>query len=380
MTVRFFLGMAEATITPGFMFLTSTWYTRDEMPTRVGMWFAGNSLGGMVASLMAFGLGHVEDNVHPWRWMYIILGVATFLWAIPLFFLLPDNISKAKFLTKEERRIAARRIIISGTGSTENKVWKLDQVKECFIDPKTWFIVAIELLTQIPNGSTQSFSNIVVKSFGFTSLQSTLINIPYSILSAAVVAGSGFLAGRFRTLNCLLIVIVVIPCLVGSALIYQRDEISHGVQLFAYFLLCTGPATMPLTMALVQSNYRGVTKKLTITALLFLAYCTGNIVGPQLFKAEEAPTYSTGFRTIMICYALVAGSAMILRGYLMWINQKRIKEEGVEGNAGEAGAVPGGAMAKVQGSDAMTANNVEFSTEDYDDVTDWNTRGFRYRL
>jgi MFS family permease len=42
MTVRILLGVAEATITPAFMFITSTWYTRDEIPTRTGLWFAGN--------------------------------------------------------------------------------------------------------------------------------------------------------------------------------------------------------------------------------------------------------------------------------------------------------------------------------------------------
>jgi MFS family permease len=41
-TVRFLLGVAEATITPAFMFITSSWYTRDEIPTRTGIWFAGN--------------------------------------------------------------------------------------------------------------------------------------------------------------------------------------------------------------------------------------------------------------------------------------------------------------------------------------------------
>jgi MFS family permease len=128
MAVRFLLGMAEATITPAFMFLTSTWYTRDEMPTRVGIWFAGNSIGGIISSLIAFGLGHVHDNVHPWRWMYILLGVLTFLWSIPMFFLLPDSISKAKFLTPEEREIAANRTIVAGTGTTENTRWRWDQV------------------------------------------------------------------------------------------------------------------------------------------------------------------------------------------------------------------------------------------------------------
>ncbi|KAF5714013.1 hypothetical protein FMUND_7678 [Fusarium mundagurra] len=286
LVVRFLLGVAEATITPGFMFLTSSWYTRDEMPTRVGLWFSGNSVGGLVASLLAFAVGHADGaSIRPWRWMYIILGTTTFMWAIPLFFLLPDNISKAAFLTPKERRIAAQRVVSSGTGTTEHTDWRWDQVRECLIDPKSWFIVGIELFTQIPNGGSQSFANIVVESFGFTNLQSTLINIPYSLLSAGIISGSGYLAGRFRTLNCILIVIVIMPCVIGSAIIYKRANVPHSIHLFAYFLLSSGSAAMPLTMALVQSNYRGVTKKMTITAMLFITYCVGNMAG----KSRESP-------------------------------------------------------------------------------------------
>ncbi|KAH6603177.1 major facilitator superfamily transporter [Trichoderma cornu-damae] len=382
LAVRFFLGVAEATITPAFMFLTSTWYTRDEMPTRVGIWFAGNSIGGLLSSLIAFGLGHIKDNVHPWRWMYIVLGVGTFLWSIPLFFLLPDSISKARFLTPEERQIAADRTVIAGTGVTENARWKWDQLVECLVDPKTWLIFLIEIICQMPNSGTQSFSNIIIASFKFTALQSTLINIPYSVISAAVIAGTGWLAGRYRTLNCLLIVVVLIPCVVGSAVIYRRDSVPHGVQLFAYFLLSPGPAVMPLTMALVQSNYRGVTKKMTVTAILFLGYCAGNIAGPQFFRASEAPTYRTAFKAIMISYSIVIVLAVVLRFYLQWMNAKRTREEGFVGNAGSAGAVANGKVSDIlDGKDVAEAvTEIHLRPEDYEDVTDWKTVGFRYRL
>lgn len=375
MAVRFLLGVAEATITPGFMFLTSTWYTRDEMPTRVGIWFAGNSVGGLVSSLLAFGVGHIHDDIHPWRWMYIILGVATFLWTVPMYFFLPDSISKAKFLSPEERKVAARRTVVHGTGSTEDARFSWPQARECLIDPKTWLIFCIAVIGQIPNSGTQNFSNIIVKSFHFTSLQSTLINIPYSLLTAAIIAGTGWLAGRYRTLNCLLIVVVVVPCVVGAAVIYSRDRIpSHGVQLFAYFLLSPGPASMPLNMALVQSNFKGVTKKMTITALLFIAYCTGNIAGPQFFRASEAPTYNTAFKTIMICYSLVIVLAVTLRVYLQWMNARRTKMEGIEGSTATAGAVVD--VKTGDGADAPA----EIRAEAYEDLTDWETVGFRYRL
>ncbi|KAK0383914.1 hypothetical protein NLU13_8005 [Sarocladium strictum] len=381
-TVRILLGVAEATITPAFMYLTSTWYTRDEMPTRVGIWFAGNSVGGLLSSLMAFGVGHIDDHVKPWRWMYIILGVVTFIWAIPMLIWLPDSIDKAKFLNEEERRIAAERTIVAGTGSTANSHWRLDQFKECFIDPKTWFIVSVELLTQIPNGATQNFSNIVVKSFGFTSLQSTLINIPYSLLTAGIITGTGWLAGRYRKLNCVLIVAVIVLPVVGSSIMYQRDKVPHAVHLFAYFLMASGPAAMPLNMALVQSNYRGVTKKMTITAMLFLAYCAGNLAGPHFFRNSEAPKYPSAFQTIMICYALAICLVIAHRFYLQYMNKKRIRDEGFEGSMGAAGAVAGGKMGdEIDGRDvAQRVSEVDLRPEDWDDVTDWKTVGFRYRL
>ncbi|KAJ5102812.1 hypothetical protein N7532_003341 [Penicillium argentinense] len=382
MTVRFLLGVAEATITPAFMFITSTWYTRDEIPTRTGLWFAGNSFGGIVSSLLAYGLGHVKDQVGPWRWMFIVLGLWTFLWGFALLLFLPDSISSAKFLTEEERRIAANRAVIAGTGMTEKTAWKWEQVLECLMDPKTWFIFGLELLTQIPNGGTQNFANLVIVSFGFTNLQSTLITIPYSLITVATITGTGWLAGRFRQLNCLLVVAVVIPCVIGSAIIYSRAHIVLGVQLFGYFLLSTGPAAMPLAMSLVQANYRGVTKKMTMTALLFLGYCVGNISGPQFFLSSEAPTYNTAFRTIMICYALTVLLALGLRFYLQWKNARRAREEGFEGSAGNAGAVGGG---KVLDNDRTSKdvvdmmNQVQLVSNDFEDTTDWKTSGFRYR-
>ncbi|KAI0836203.1 putative allantoate permease [Hypoxylon sp. FL0890] len=381
-TVRFFLGVAEATISPALMFITSTWYTRDEIPTRTGIWFAGNSVGGIISSLLAYGIGHITDNIHPWRWMFIILGVATFLLGFGLLFLLPDTISKAKFLNARERQWAGDRIVIAGTGRTENATWKWEQTVECLQDPKTWLIFSIALLCQIPNGGTQNFANLVITSFGFTSLQSTLINIPYSIISVAAISGTGWLAGHFRSINCMLIGLVVIPPVVGSALIGSRSSIPHGVSLFGYFLLSTGPAGLPLLLSLVQSNYRGVTKKMTMTALLFVAYCTGNIVGPQLFISDEEPTYDTAFRAIMICYALAVCLVAVLRIYLQLVNKRRQREEGIQGSAGASGAIGGGKVVDVvDGRNVIEAvNEVQLRPEDYEDVTDWKTFGFRYRL
>lgn len=40
--IRFFLGVFEAAVTPGFALFTSQWYTKKEQGTRTGIWFSFN--------------------------------------------------------------------------------------------------------------------------------------------------------------------------------------------------------------------------------------------------------------------------------------------------------------------------------------------------
>ncbi|KAL2871142.1 major facilitator superfamily domain-containing protein [Aspergillus lucknowensis] len=374
LAVRFFLGVAEATITPAFMFITTTWYTRDEIPVRTALWFSGNSIGGLLASLAAYGIGHIEHPLRPWMWMFIILGIATFIWAFVLLTFLPDSISAASFLTTEEKELISRRVAIAGTGFTERTTWNRDQVVECFRDPKTWHLLAIACLTQVPNGGIQNFANLVIKSFGFTALESTLINIPFSIISGATITFTGWLAGRFRKLNCILIACILASAGTGSTLIYAHIyHVSQGVQLFGFFLLAIGPGALPLTMSLAQANYKGVTKKMAITGSMFVAYCVGNITGPHLFRASEAPAYENSFRIILICYALAATLSLSLHVYLRLLNVQRDRKEMAQGDPRDHHRTGSTEVSPLLGATIQQPGR-------YYDVTDWNTFGFRYRF
>ncbi|KAK4624210.1 hypothetical protein CLAFUW4_05969 [Fulvia fulva] len=352
--VRFLLGVAEATMSPAFLYITSMWYTRSEVPTRVGIWFAGNSLGGLITSFLAYGLGHVKNPLQPWQWMFIVLGSATFLWGFVLLFMLPDSIATARFLSQEEKQVAEQRVVAAGTGKAHDE-WNPAQTIECFLDPKTYFFLAISILTQIPNGGTQNFGNLVLKGFGFTSLETCLVTLPASIISIIVIMGTGRLAGRFENSTLYLVCVVVLCPVAGSAIVYSEGP-SRGVQLFGYYLLSTGPSALPLSLGLVGVNYKGSTKKMTMTAILFVAYCAGNISGPHFFKDSEAPYYQTAFRAIMVCYALVLIVAMLFRTYLTLENRRDDKLEGAIED-----------MAPIE-------------EEGEEELTDQSTRGFRYRM
>lgn len=128
------------------------------MPSRMGLWYAGNSFGGAVASLLSFGIGQIHSSLKPWKLLYIIFGSATAIWGFLVLTFLPDTILSAKFLTPEEKKCAEERVRLAGTGITmsiKNK-WKGEQAIECLLDPKTWFCFFISLLTMVSQWTCNS--------------------------------------------------------------------------------------------------------------------------------------------------------------------------------------------------------------------------------
>jgi hypothetical protein len=74
-----------------------------------------------------------------------------------------------------------------------------------------------------------------------------------------------------------------------------------------------------------MANTSGHSKKLTMNAIFFLAYCIGNIIGPQVFRANDAPTYSHGYEGLLACL-VVAIAAIASYGFLCrWDNIRRDK-------------------------------------------------------
>ncbi|KAJ5832418.1 hypothetical protein N7474_000729 [Penicillium riverlandense] len=56
---------------------------------------------------------------------------------------------------------------------------------------------------------------------------------------------------------------------------------------------------MPISMSMISSNVGGFTKRATVSAIYFIMYCAGNIIGPQLFFSWQAPKYQNRRRDRM---------------------------------------------------------------------------------
>lgn len=58
--------------------ITGMWYTRQEQPLRIGIWYAMNGFGNMFGALTSYGMGKIEFSAFKsWRWIFILEGAAS---------------------------------------------------------------------------------------------------------------------------------------------------------------------------------------------------------------------------------------------------------------------------------------------------------------
>jgi len=285
----------------------------------------------------------------------------TFTWSIVLIIFLPDTPQTAKFLTPHERSLALVRPQ-KATHSFQTRQWKKDQFIEALIDPKTWLLFLYTILTSIPNGGIGAFSAIITKGIVNNTLETLLLGIPSSVVNIIILLITTYIASRVRKSRCLIMAFVLCLSIMGWCLVAYLPDKNHGGRLVGTFFFSSYSNAFPLSLSLIASDVAGITKKTTVAAILFLAYCAGNIIGPQIFLSREAPRYKTGCEVCIICLCLAIVSILALRQYMNRENKLRDRNQGV-----------------VIDAETISAESPNLIDQQLDE-TDWENNAFRYIL
>ncbi|KAL8735285.1 MAG: hypothetical protein Q9181_002860 [Wetmoreana brouardii] len=325
LAVRFFLGVFEAAVTPGFALFTSQWYTKREQGTRVGIWFSFNGwaqiFGGLIAYAIAKGARLHGSAIAPWKIVFLVTGLLTM--AIGLLFLIfmPDNQLNARWLEPFDRRLAIERVRVNQQG-IGNKHFKLYQLKEALLDPMTWAFAFYALTADIPNGGISNFFSQLIVSFGYTAEESLLYGTPAGAVEVVTLLVCGFLGDRYR--NRLLISMSgLVVAILGMVLVVALPLSNDGGRLAGYYLTQASPTMFVALLSLIATNVAGYTKKTTVAAIYLISYCAGNIIGPQTFRPKDEPRYVPAEITIICCWSACLGDVLFIYWYYRQQNKKK---------------------------------------------------------
>ncbi|KAK6082123.1 AMP-binding enzyme [Seiridium cupressi] len=333
MTVRFFLGVFESAVSPGFALFTSQWWTIREQGTRTGWWFSFNGWGQILGGFVAYGIA-VGTEAHPiaiksWQLVFLVIGLFTASMGVVFLYWMPDSQLNARFLTPKERLMAVERIRMNQQG-VGNKHFKMYQFKEALTDPMIWAFVFYSLVADIPNGGISNFFSQLIVSFGYTNTQSLLLGTPGGAVEVVALVVAGHLGDRFRN-RLLISTSGLLIAALGMLLITCLPESNNAGRLVGYYLTQASPTPFVALLSLISTNVAGWTKKTTVAAMYLIGYCVGNIIGPQVFQSKDQPEYRPAEITIIVCYLVCVLDVLFI---YFWCRQQNKKKAAIRAAPG----------------------------------------------
>ena len=209
-TVRTLLGLFESVCQPAFVVISSTWYKREEQASRVTYWYMMNGAQQMVGGLLAYCFSLITTGpLKSWQWLFMGYGIVSVFYGAFVGWWMPDSIMRAKCFSEEDKKLMVERVRSNQTG-IQNREFKKQQLWEGLTDPQAWGYALIQLCTTLPTSGLGGFQGIIIKGFGFTTLQTQLLAMVLGAYIIIVLLSSSWLVKKTGQ-NLLVMLAFVVP-------------------------------------------------------------------------------------------------------------------------------------------------------------------------
>lgn len=328
MVVRFFLGVCEAPFFPGALFLLSSWYTRRELAMRTAILYSGGLLAGGFGGLVAAYVQDHFDGWHDlpaWRWVFALESAVTVVVAPCAWLVLPDFPATTRWLSREERALAAHRLrrLDGFDDAAQASLWS--GVLKAVTDYKVWLLTVI-IFTKTSAATVTSFIPTLISTFNYTPTATLeLVAPPYAF--AALVS----LAVSFSSDRCSERSYHIIVSMACATVGYLVTGLTLNVVLRygALWLMLGGVyGSYNVALAWISSTLpRPVEKRAAAIALVNTIGNAAQICAPYLYREESRPAY---FGAMMancgFCLACI-GVTLLLRSRLKRENRRLQQKE-----------------------------------------------------
>lgn len=294
-----------------------------------------------------------------WRWIFILEGLVTVLTGFFVFWQLPNSPETASWLTPREKQFIRYRLE-QDAGTTEGRVNTTDKFQFKYLiraltDWKLWFTVFIywgSTLVYCPLKSERPFSPFhsipnyaftftapqIILDLGYTAAQAQLLTIPIYVAATVSLVICSRLADRYQT-RWKFIVFPYLIALIGFVgLISVPQSRLPGLSYFFLFPVTIGCYPGVITVvSWIANNIAPSSKRAIGMASTLMMANLGGIIGSNIFLADEAPRYWTGYGTCAGFLTFAIGCTVFLRAMYVRENRKRdrLTEEDVRAKYSE---------------------------------------------
>jgi sugar phosphate permease len=322
--LRFLLGVFEAGVLPGIIYVTSMYYKRHEYQKRMSFFFCSTVVAGAFGGLMAYAIADMKNNagLSAWRWIFIIEGAITSFLAIIFAFLIVDWPEQTKYLNAEEKELLRRRLALDVGDSCRMDTLDKASFKLAITDYKIWLAAFLYMGVSVAGLSGTFFLPTILKEFGWTAREAQIRTIPVYAFAAGTMLGGAWLSDRTKHRFGFILTGALMATL-GYAMLLAQEGKSRDYKFGAVFPIFGGAYMItPMCLAWLQNNLSGQWKRAFGSSIQVMVGNIAGIIGANIFLLDEAPTYKTGYAVSLSFMWLGAICATAMFG-LMWRENKK---------------------------------------------------------
>ncbi|KAI1261869.1 MFS general substrate transporter [Xylariaceae sp. FL1019] len=299
--LRFLLGIFEAGVMPGIIYLTSMYYRRHTFQVRMSSYFCSVVVAGAFGGLLAYGISNLQGQCGfaAWRWIFIIEGAITVFVSIVSVFLIVDWPDQCRFLSAEEKKLLKAILAQDGADEARMDTLNRDAYRRIFKDWKIYLGSLAYLGVGITGYSLVYFLPTILVEFGWKAAEAQIHTIPVYAVTAVAMISIAWVSDRCKHRYGFIIFGCVLAT-IGYGILLGQDGLSRNAKYGAVFLVSIGGYIgTPMALAWLANNVSGHWKR-SFSASMQITI--GNITGiaaSNIFLEREAPRYRTGYGTAL---------------------------------------------------------------------------------
>lgn len=340
--LRFLLGMFEAGVLPGIIYVTSLYYKRHEYQKRMSFFFCSTVVAGAFGGLLAYaiaGMGGVQ-GLAAWRWIFIIEGAMTSGLAIIFAFLVIDWPEQTTYLTAEEKALLHRRMVQDTGDLCRMDTLNKSSAKLALSDYKIWLSGFLYMGVSVAGLSGTFFLPTILNEFGWQAREAQVRTIPIYIFAAGTMIIGAWASDRLKHRFGFILAGALMATVGYAMLLVQRGK-SREYKFGAVFPIFGGAYMItPMCLGWLQNNLSGRWKRAFGASIQVMVGNIAGIIGANIFLISESPAlpppgkepysgvpYVTGYSVSLVFMWIGALCALVMFLLMRRENRKRAAGE-----------------------------------------------------
>ncbi|KIW47279.1 uncharacterized protein PV06_02860 [Exophiala oligosperma] len=329
LALRWFLGMAESAFFPLVIYYQTTFYRRGELARRLAIFYAAQSIASAFGGLLSYGVFQIKSgSLADWRYLFIIEGSCSMLFAIFAFWYLPYDAQSAKFLTAEEKQLAFYRIQVDSSSVVGEK-FNFRSAVAILKHPTSWIILGIEICLGVPLQSVSLFLPVIVKRLGYSTVKTNLYTVAPNVSGAAMLLILSF-ASDLTRLRFPFVALGFAFTFIGF-IIYATVNVTSqlNVAYFACFMMTWGTSAPSVILDVwYNNNIADENKRMMLTSIGVPVANLMGVVSSNVFQNKDAPKYFPALITTAVFGACGCFLTLLLGAWMVIDNKRRDKRDG----------------------------------------------------